>query len=94
MSDFIGGRENALSPDPRDEADTSGDNPLSQIATREKRMNYTYDYRAYTTHAVANGPEHQLELHRQCYTHVRWDSENSPEDHKPNQFDQNNAFSG
>lgn len=71
MSDFIGGQEIALRPDPRDEADTSWDTPTFHIASREKRMNYTYDYRAYTTHAVANGPEHQLEVHRQFYTHVR-----------------------
>ncbi len=53
-------------------------------------MKYSHRYRAYPTEAVAERLDHQLDVHRQLYNHVRWDYGNSPENDKPSEYDQNN----
>ena len=55
-------------------------------------MEHSHRYHAYPTQEVAEGLEHQLDVHRQLYNHVRWDYENSPEDAKPGEYDQNNKL--
>ncbi len=55
-------------------------------------MEYSHRYHAYPTQEVAEGLEHQLDVHRQLYNHVRWDYTNSPEDDKPSAYDQNNKL--
>ena len=57
-------------------------------------MKYSYRYLAYPTSEVTERLEHQLDVHRQLYNHVRWDYENSPEDDKPSEYDQNNKLPG
>jgi len=36
-------------------------------------MEYSHRYRAYPSDEVAAELEHQLDVHRQLYNHVRWD---------------------
>ncbi|NHX38718.1 MULTISPECIES: RNA-guided endonuclease TnpB family protein [Haloarcula] len=55
-------------------------------------MEHSYRYRAYPTEGVADELEHQVDIHRQLYNHVRWDYTNSPVDAKPSEFDQNNKL--
>jgi len=55
-------------------------------------MEYSHRYRAYPTQEVAERLEHQLDVHRQLYNHVRWDYENSPEDDRPSEYDQSNKL--
>ncbi|QLD87601.1 IS200/IS605 family element transposase accessory protein TnpB [Natronomonas salina] len=55
-------------------------------------MEYSHRYRAYPSEEVAERLEHQLDVHRQLYNHVRWDYENNPEDNKPSEYDQNNKL--
>lgn len=55
-------------------------------------MEHSHRYRAYPTREVAAELEHQLDVHRQLYNHVRWDYENSPADDKPSEYDQNNKL--
>ncbi|TMT87120.1 transposase [Haloterrigena sp. H1] len=55
-------------------------------------MEHSHRYRAYPTKDVAEGLDHQVDVHRQLYNHVRWDYENSPEDDKPSEYDQNNKL--
>ncbi|MFB6234982.1 MAG: RNA-guided endonuclease InsQ/TnpB family protein [Halopenitus sp.] len=55
-------------------------------------MEYSHRYHALPTQEVAEGLEHQLDVHRQLYNHVRWDYENSQEDEKPSEYDQNNKL--
>jgi len=55
-------------------------------------MEHSHRYRAYPSDEVAAAAEHQLNVHRQLYNHVRWDYENSPENDKPSEYDQNNKL--
>jgi putative transposase len=55
-------------------------------------MEHSHRYRAYPTQEVAGRLEHQLDVHRQLYNHVRWDYENSPADDKPSEYDQNDKL--
>jgi len=55
-------------------------------------MKYSYRYLACPTGEVTERLEHQLDIHRQLYNHVRWDYENSPENDKPSEYDQNNKL--
>jgi putative transposase len=55
-------------------------------------MEYSHRYRAYPTQEVAAELEHQIDVHRQLYNHVRWDYENSPDDDRPNEYDQNDKL--
>ena len=55
-------------------------------------MEYSHRYRAYPTGEIAERLEHQLDVHRQLYNHIRWDYTNSPEDDKPSEYDQNNKL--
>ncbi|KKF39972.1 transposase [Halorubrum saccharovorum] len=55
-------------------------------------MEYSHRYHAYPTQEVAADLEYHLDVHRQLYNHVRWDYTNSPEDDKPNEYDQNNKL--
>jgi putative transposase len=55
-------------------------------------MEHSHRYHAYPTQEVAERLEHQLDVHRQLYNHVRWDYEKSPEDDKPSEYDQNNKL--
>jgi putative transposase len=55
-------------------------------------MEHSHRYHAYPTQEVAERLEHQLDVHRQLYNHVRWDYEKGPEDDKPSEYDQNNKL--
>jgi len=49
-------------------------------------MERSHRYHAYPTQEVAAELQHNLDIHRQLYNHVRRDYENGPEDDKPSEY--------